>query len=202
MKKVFIILFALFVGCALFAQEDSAPKELPPMYAGGVMGLDGHCGPYMNHYFWSFAFEPHFGIYPFAKKNMGIEASFRLVTKNEFNKGYSLKDYYTETYTALFVRYMYEFKAFEDVPKLNIYSIAGFGIAFRQFEWPAYSSSRADETGDGWYLEKENRPIVTIPLGAGVRYQLQDHLEAVAQAEFGLSYLLGFNLSVGVNYKF
>lgn len=196
MKKLLIILITLFIGTAAFA-------ELPPMYAGGVLGLDGHCGPYINHYYWSFAFEPHFGIYPFEKKNMGIEASFRLATKNSSSHdGYIYNGTYTESYTALIVRYLYEFKAFEEVPKLNMYAIAGFGLAFRQYEWYYYSSRRATETGDGWYSDKENRPAVTIPLGAGVRYQIQDHIEAVAQAEFGLSYLLGCNLSVGVNYKF
>ena len=196
MKKLLIILFTLFIGTAAFA-------ERPPMYAGAVMGFDGHCGPYINHYFGSFAFEPHFGIYPFAKKNMGIEASFRFATKNDFNYGgYTGTGSYTESYTAFIVRYLYEFKAIEEIPKLNIYGIAGLGMAFRKFDWLCYSNTRANETGNGWYTETEKRPCVTFPIGAGARYQIQDHIEAVAQAEFGLGYLLGFNLSVGVNYKF
>lgn len=88
MKKVLFLLVMLFSAYALFAeenqsdevQETTASKEKPAMYAGAVVGVDGHCGPYINHYFWSLALEPHFGIYPFSKKNMGLEASFRFVS--------------------------------------------------------------------------------------------------------------------------
>ena len=192
---------ALFVSCALFAQEDSAPKEKPPMYAGAVVGIDGHCGPYINHYFWSLGFEPHFGIYPFEKKNMGLEVSFRLVTPNSFShSSYAGNGTYDESYTALVVRYLYEFRAFEEVPELNIYAIAGAGLAFRRFDWLRYG--RINENESGWYTERENHTSPTIPLGAGLRYQLQDNMEAVAQAEFGLGYLLGVNISAGLNYKF
>ena len=209
MKKVFIILFTCFISCAVFAQETEepisetetvpvvkavdVPKEIPPMYAGGVIGVDGHCGPYINHYFWSLGFEPHFGIYPFEKKNMGLEVSFRLAIPNSFNQSYCS---YTESYTALLVRYLYEFKPFEEVPGLNLYGIAGAGLAFRKFVW--HYISRDGEP----YDVIEPVTSLTIPLGVGLRYQMKDNMEATAQAEFGLSYMLGINISIGLNYKF
>ena len=131
MKKIFIILFTMFFSCAIFAQEDAATKGIPPMYAGAVLGFDGHCGPYINHYFGAFAFEPHFGIYPFNNENIGIEASFRFVTKNDYGyvDGMGSNGAYKESYAALFARCVYEFKVFEELPKLNIYAVAGVGLA-------------------------------------------------------------------------
>ena len=221
MKKTLFILFALLgFTFTLTAQETeektepvateetletkttAAPKERPPMYAGAAMGVDGHCGPYINHYFWSFAFEPHFGIYPFSKKNMGIETSLRLVTKNSFGPEEAIGSY-REAYTALLVRYIYEFKAFESNPSLNLYGIAGTGLAFRKFEWTVYGRE------GGYYGtlvrkddEKETRTNLVFPLGVGLRYALKDNLEAFAQAEFNAGILLGLNISAGINFKF
>jgi hypothetical protein len=221
MKKTLIILIALLCfTITLTAQETeektepvateetqetkttAAPKEKPPMYAGAAIGVDGHCGPYINHYFWSFAFEPHFGIYPFSKKNMGIETSLRLVTKNSFGPE-EANGSYREAYTALLVRYIYEFKAFESNPSLNLYGIAGAGLAFRKFEWTVYGrGSDSYGTLERKDDEKETRTNLVFPLGVGLRYQIQDKLEAFAQAEFSAGILLGLNISAGINYKF
>ena len=220
MKKLLIILIALlgftFTMAAQETEEKTepvateetqetkttaAPKERPPMYAGAAIGVDGHCGPYINHYFWSFAFEPHFGIYPFEKKNMGIETSFRLVVKNHY--GFEeTSGSYRESYTALLVRYIYEFKAFESNPALNLYGIAGAGLAFRKFEWTVYGRAEDYYGVERKDDEKETRTNLVFPLGVGLRYALKDNLEAFAQAEFNASILLGVNLSAGINYKF
>ncbi len=220
MKKTLIILIALLgFAFTLTAQETeektepvateetqetkttAAPKERPPMYAGAAIGVDGHCGPYINHYFWSFAFEPHFGIYPFSKKNMGIETSLRLVTKNSFGPE-EANGSYREAYTALLVRYIYEFKAFESNPSLNLYGIAGAGLAFRNFEWTVFGRQGSLGTLTRLEDEKETRTNLVFPLGVGLRYELKENIEAFGQAEFNASILLGVNISAGINYKF
>ena len=133
---------------------------------------------------------------------MGIETSLRLVTKNSFGPE-EANGSYREAYTALLVRYIYEFKAFESNPSLNLYGIAGAGLAFREFEWTVYGrGSDSYGTLERKDDEKETRTNLVFPLGVGLRYQIKDKLEAFAQAEFNASILLGVNLSVGINYKF
>ena len=133
---------------------------------------------------------------------MGIETSLRLVTKNSFGPE-EANGSYREAYTALLVRYIYEFKAFESNPSLNLYGIAGTGLAFRKFEWTVYGRE------GGYYGtlvrkddEKETRTNLVFPLGVGLRYALKDNLEAFAQAEFNAGILLGLNISAGINFKF
>lgn len=211
MKKILIILIALLgFAFTMAAQETeetqetkttAAPKERPPMYAGAAIGVDGHCGPYINHYFWALGFEPHFGIYPFAKKNMGIETSLRLVTRGSYGTE-GAYDSYTEGYTALLVKYIYEFKPFESNPSLNLYGIAGTGLAFRRFVWTVYGRDNYMGTRIRLEDETETRTNLVFPLGVGLRYAFKDNLEAFVQAEFNASILLGVNLSAGINYKF
>lgn len=220
MKKTLIILFTLltftFTLAAQEAEEKTetvateetqetkvtaAPKERPPMYAGAAIGLDGHCGPYINHYFWAFGFEPHFGIYPFEKKNMGIETGLRLVTRTRYGTE-GTNGSYTEGYTALLVKYLYEFKPFESNPSLNLYGIAGAGLAFRNFVWTVFGRQGSLGTLTRLEDEKETRTNLVFPLGVGLRYQVKDKIELFAQAEFNASILLGVNLSAGINYKF
>ena len=204
MKKILILLIAILGFTFTLAAQDAtpaAPKERPPMYAGAAIGVDGHCGPYINHYFWSFAFEPHFGIYPFSKKNMGIETSLRLVTKNSFGPE-EANGSYREAYTALLVRYIYEFKPFESNPALNLYGIAGAGLAFRNFEWTVFGRQGSLGTLTRLEDEKETRTNLVFPLGVGLRYELKENIEAFGQAEFSAGILLGVNISAGINYKF
>lgn len=204
MKKLLIILIAILGFTFTLAAQDAtpaAPKERPPMYAGAAIGVDGHCGPYINHYFWSFAFEPHFGIYPFSRKNMGIETSLRLVTKNSFGPE-EANGSYREAYTALLVRYIYEFKPFESNPALNLYGIAGAGLAFRNFEWTVFGRQGSLGTLTRLEDEKETRTNLVFPLGVGLRYGLKENIEAFGQAEFSAGILLGVNISAGINYKF
>ena len=174
MKKLLILVFAMFVACAAFA-------ERPPMYAGGLMGMDSY---EVDDRCVAFSVDGVFGIRPLPPKNMGFEAILRYsFPYNHKNGTYK----YNTTYSAFSTRYFYDFKPFSFLPKMNGYVYGGFGFVVAEYD---------DWTGT--YVNTQ----FALPVGAGLRYKFLDHLEGVLRAEFGMCDYWEFNLSTGVHYTF
>jgi hypothetical protein len=175
MKKLLIIVFAMLIGSFAFA-------ERPPMYAGGVIGLDTY--GYGGERAAAFGMEPVFGIRPLPLKNMGFELGLHISFPAKHNyKGYS----YKTSYWGMSTKFFYDFKAFSALPKMNAFVYGGLGFI---------SAKEKDEYGYGTDFE------FTSPIGAGLKYQILDHLEAVLKTEVIVCEYWGFNILTGVNYTF
>jgi hypothetical protein len=137
----------------------------------------------------SFEFEPYFGMRPFKKQpNSAIEIGLRFDTEGNGTSG-NLKR--KAKFTALTARYVYNFKAFEKMPKLNAFAFGGITISGQHYEDDApYTTEYSDVFG------------FTIPVGAGIKYSINEKFEAVAKAELGLGSLMNFGMTAGINFKF
>ena len=175
MKKLLIIVFAMLIGSFAFA-------ERPPMYAGGVIGLDTY--GYGGESITAFGMEPVFGIRPLPLKNMGFELGLHISFPATHDYGgYSLKT----SYWGMSTKYFYDFKAFSALPKMNAVVYGGLGFISAK-EKGKYSSGTAFE--------------FTMPLGGGLKYQFLEHLEGVFKTELIICDYWGFNILTGVNYTF
>ena len=196
MKKLLITLTLLFIGCAMFAQESSAPKakkERMPMYVGANIGFDNwqssNTDGSLKIRISSFEFEPIFGIKPFKKlPDSAIEFGLCFDTKGNGTSGNLKRE---AKFTALTVKYVHNFKPFAKIPKLSPFAFAGVAISGQHYEDDApYTTEYSDVFG------------FTIPVGGGGKYAINEKFEAVAAAEFGLGSLLNFGMTAGINFKF
>lgn len=194
MKKFFITLTVLFIGCAMFAQESLAPKakkERMPMYVGASMGFDSY-SPCDFYRVSAFAIEPRFGFSPFKNKQMSIEINLRFATKSTNTVD---KNKFEDTNFGMSAKYIYNFKPIEKFPKLNFY--AGGGIGFLV--------NHCTESFETVYAHKSKDTVIykfQLPVCAGAKYQISNKFEGVAQMELGLGSMMEFSILAGVNYKF
>ncbi len=196
MKKLFITLTLLFIGCAMFAQESSAPeakKERMPKYVGAAIGFGNwqsvdYSGSNPIRIS-SFEIDLTFGIRPFKKlPNSALEFGIKFDTTGTGTSGSISRSARVCGITAEFV---YDFKSFTKLPKLNAFVFGGVNI----------SSEGYSESGPT-YDDSSSFNGFTIPVGAGIKYSINEKFEAVGRAEFGLGSLMNFGMTAGVNYKF
>ena len=181
MKKLVAIIFATMICCAAFARV--------PMYAGGLFGFDGYA--YDSANFGTIGIDAHFGFRPIDDlQNLAFEGGLKFV----FEDKDKLEDDSTVEGSGieLITRAIYDFKPLSSMPELNFYVSGGIGIQFIQFRWEGKYGSWAE--GDETFL--------SIPVGGGLKYKINDNLEALAHVELGLGKAFEFYLAVGINYKF
>lgn len=196
MKKFFITLTILLIGCAMFAQESSASetkKERMPMYIGAAVGFDNWQSVDYSRSnpirITSFEIDVTYGIRPFKKiPNSALEFGIKYDTEGSGSSGSVSRSARVCGITA---KYIYDFKSFTKLPKLNAFVFGGVN----------FSSEGYSESGRN-YDDSSSANGFTIPVGAGIKYAINNKFEAIAKAEFGLGSLMDFGMTAGVNYKF
>ena len=196
MKKNFIILISLFIGCAMFAQESSASetkKERIPMYIGASIGFDNwQSVDYRGSdpiRISSFELDLTYGIRPFKKlPNSALEFGIKFDVDGSGTSGSISR---TARVFGITAKFIYDFNNFTKLPKLNAFVFGGVNLSSE-----GYSESAL------YYDDSSTFFGFTIPVGAGIKYAINNNFEATAKVEFGLGSLMNFGITAGVNYKF
>ena len=193
MKKFFTLILALLIGGFVFA-------ERPPMYAGGNLGYETFAYEdwFRTH---TFGIEPHFGFRPIPNhREMGFEAAVKHAFKRSRKfEGANLDS----SCTSFLTRFVYDFKPLSSMEKLNFFVEGGLGLGCINYKYYSGDSDGGSNYSYSYSFTWEGKDtFLVMPVGGGARYQILEHLEAVAQAELGLGKLMSFDIMAGVNYEF